>query len=42
MDIIDFLGMNVILVGGMVLLLTVYLIFLIKKKRANSFTHKKQ
>ncbi len=41
MDIIEFLGLNVLLVGGVVLFITVYLIFLVKKKRANLFTHKK-
>jgi hypothetical protein len=39
MNIIDFLGINVVILGGVFLIVFVYLIFLINKRRKEKFLH---
>jgi septation ring formation regulator EzrA len=40
MNIIDFLGINVIMIGGVVLIVFIYLVLLINKRRKEKFLHK--
>ena len=40
MEIAEFLGMNVILLGTIILVVLVYLITLIRKRRNQKFLHK--
>ena len=40
MDVFDFLGFNVVMVGIVLLIVLVYLIFLINKRRKNKFLHR--
>jgi hypothetical protein len=40
MDISEFLGLNVIIVGSIVLVVLVYLVFLINKRRKARFLHR--
>ena len=39
MNILDFLGFNVVIVSVVLLIVFVYLIFLIKKRRKDEFLH---
>ncbi|HLA99998.1 MAG TPA: hypothetical protein VJO14_01310 [Bacteroidota bacterium] len=40
MDITEFLGLNVIVVGALILVVLVYLVILIRKRRYQKFLHK--
>jgi hypothetical protein len=42
MNIPEFLGLNVIMIGVLVLVVLVYLVVLIRKRRAQRFMHKNQ
>lgn len=39
MDIIEFLGINVVIIGLVVLIVLLYLVFLINKRRKEQFLH---
>ena len=39
MQIVEFLGLNVIIVGGLIIAVLLYLVFLINKRRKEKFLH---
>ncbi|MBI4548395.1 MAG: hypothetical protein HY707_10465 [Ignavibacteriae bacterium] len=41
MEQIDFLGVNVLIGGGILLVIALYLVFLIRKRRTGRFLHDK-
>jgi len=40
MDITEFLGLNVVVTGALVLVVLVYLVILVRKRRQQKFLHK--
>jgi hypothetical protein len=40
MDIPEFLGLNVVMIGVLVLVVLIYLVVLIRKRRSQKFLHK--
>lgn len=40
MDISEFLGLNVVLIGALILVVIVYLVILIRKRRNQKFLHR--
>jgi hypothetical protein len=40
MDLINFLGWNIIIIAAVILAIILYLIFLIRKRRDSKFLHK--
>ncbi len=40
MDISEFLGLNVVLIGALIVVVLVYLVTLIRKRRNQKFLHK--
>ena len=41
MEEIDFLGLNVLMAGGIIVAILLYLVFLIRKRRGDKFLHDK-
>jgi|WetSurMetagenome_2_1015567.scaffolds.fasta_scaffold611189_2 hypothetical protein len=42
MDLLNFLGWNIIIIAAIILVIVLYLIFLIRKRRDSKFLHKEE